>query len=352
MRVTEFDFQLPEGLIAQEPTKDRGASRMMILDRTTGAVSHDRFAGLADQLRADDLLVLNDTKVVPARLRGRKPTGGAVEMLLVERVDNPSGGLSIWRALIAGSRALRPGAVLTFPAGLRASLLERDGDFWRLELFHGHGDLAVALETVGEMPLPPYIRRDPEDPRRSVDRERYQTVYAAVPGALAAPTAGLHVTRELLESLHVRGVASAVLTLHVGPGTFLPLRVDDVERHRMHAESYVLPPATAEAIVRARSRGGRIVAVGTTVARTLESCPDGRGGVLAGRGRSSLFIYPGFRFQVVDALVTNFHLPKSTLLMLVCALAGTSSVLAAYREAIREGYRFYSYGDAMLVRPA
>jgi S-adenosylmethionine:tRNA ribosyltransferase-isomerase len=352
VKVDEFDFELPERLIAQAPAERRDASRLLTLDRTTGVVTHGRFTDLPDHLRDGDLLVLNDTKVLPARLHGTKPTGGRVEMLVVERVEDPGRGAASWRAMIDGSRSLRPGAVLTFPGGLTASILEREGDLWRVQLLHDRGDPAEALEAVGEIPLPPYIRRGPGDSRSAADRERYQTVYAAVPGAVAAPTAGLHFTAALLESLRARGIATTELTLHVGPGTFLPLRVDDVERHRMHEESYVLPAFAADAIASARSRGGRVVAVGTTVARTLESCADGRGGVVAGRGRSALFIYPGFRFQVVDALVTNFHLPRSTLLMLVCALAGTPSVLAAYGEAIREGYRFYSYGDAMLVRSA
>jgi S-adenosylmethionine:tRNA ribosyltransferase-isomerase len=349
VKVAEFDFELPERLIAQEPAARRDASRLMVLDRSTGAVSHRRFADLVGELRAGDLLVLNDTKVLPARLHGRKATGGRVEMLLVERLRD-HGGAVTWRALLDGSKSVRPGAALTFQGGLTAVPVAREGEAWRVELFHPDGDPVRVLDDVGEVPLPPYIRRAAGDPRKAVDRERYQTIYAAAPGAAAAPTAGLHFTPELLAALGEHGVATTSLTLHVGLGTFLPLRVDDVEQHRMHDEPFALPEATAAAIGRARSRGGRVVAVGTTVARTLETCADDRGGVTARAGRSGLFIYPGFRFQVVDALVTNFHLPRSTLVMLVCAFAGTAAVLSAYRQAIREGYRFYSYGDAMLVR--
>jgi len=349
VKVAAFDFDLPEALIAQEPVPRRDASRLLVLDKETGAVSHRRFTDLVGELRSGDLLVLNDTKVLPARQHGSKPSGGRVEMLLVESLGYEGGG-AIWRALLDGSRSLRPGMTLTFPGGVTVEPVARDGDAWRVRLRHPDRDPVGALTDVGEMPLPPYIRRGPNDARATLDRERYQTVYAAAPGAVAAPTAGLHFTSELLAAVRESGVETTALTLHVGLGTFLPLRVDEVERHTMHDEPYVLPEAVAGAVARTRSRGGRIVAVGTTVARTLETCADGRGGITPGEGRSALFIYPGFRFQVVDALVTNFHLPKSTLLMLVCAFAGTPRVLAAYREAIAAGYRFYSYGDAMLVR--
>jgi S-adenosylmethionine:tRNA ribosyltransferase-isomerase len=351
VKVAEFDFDLPEALIAQEPAPRRDASRLLVLDKATGAVSHRRFTDLAGELRSGDLLVLNDTKVLSARLHGLKPSGGRVEMLLVEPTGDDDGD-PVWRALLDGSKSVRPGMTLTFPGGVTAVPLARDGDAWRVKLLHPDGDPVSVLADAGEMPLPPYIRRAQGDPRAALDRERYQTVYAAAPGAIAAPTAGLHFTPELLESLRDRGVETAMVTLHVGLGTFLPVRVDEVEQHRMHDEPFVLPEAAAKAIDRTRAGGGRVVAVGTTVARTLESRADGRGGVTTGAGRSGLFIYPGFRFQVVDALVTNFHLPKSTLVMLVCAFAGTPVVLAAYREAVAAGYRFYSYGDAMLVRPS
>ena len=351
MNVDLFDFELPEQQIAQEPAPRRDDARLMVLDRDTGVATHAGFRALPAELRPGDLLVFNDTKVIPARLRGRKPTGGVVEMLLIEPLTGSRHG-SRWRALLDGSRSLRPGMELVFPGGLIATPVEREADAWRVELRTGTRSLTELLDHEGEIPLPPYIRRSASDPRVALDRERYQTVYARIPGAVAAPTAGLHFTEGLLQALAAGGVEAAFLTLHVGLGTFAPVRVERVSEHPMHDEAYVLPAETAEAIERARRRGGRVVAVGTTVARTLETCAEGNGRVTPGAGRSGLFIYPGFHFQVVDALVTNFHLPRSTLLMLVCAFAGTERVLAAYREAVRRGYRFYSYGDAMLVRGA
>ena len=350
MNVDLFDFELPDALIAQEPAPRRDEARLMVLDRDGGSIAHRRFSDLASQLAPGDLVVLNDTRVLPARLHGRKPTGGAVEMLLVEPA-NGSATAGEWRVMLDRSRSIAPGVPLEFPDGLTVEPIERQGDLWRVRLSAGGEKLGAILEARGEMPLPPYIHREEADPRASLDRERYQTVYAAVPGAVAAPTAGLHFTPETLRALAARGVESAFVTLHVGPGTFLPLRVDRVEDHTMHEERFVVTDAVADAVARTRGRGGRVVAVGTTVARTLETRAVGSGGVVAGSGRSSLFIYPGFRFRVVDALVTNFHLPRSTLFMLVCAFAGTERVRAAYREAVREKYRFYSYGDAMLVRP-
>jgi S-adenosylmethionine:tRNA ribosyltransferase-isomerase len=321
----------------------------MKVDRATGAVAHRRFADLPDELRAGDLLVLNDTKVLKARLRGTKPTGGRVAILLVEPAAR-DGGAPVWRALLSGSKSIRPGAEIAVTGGLKVVPLEREGDVWRIELVTEGDDPLDAIEAAGEMPLPPYIRRDEVDRRNALDRERYQTVYARVGGAIAAPTAGLHFTRELLEKAASRGIETAFVTLHVGFGTFAPVRVTDVEAHRMHDEAFEIPDATAASVRKTRARGGRVVAVGTTVLRALESCPDDRGGVVGGSGRSALFVYPGFRFRVVDALVTNFHLPQSTLLMLVCAFAGTEAVLGAYRIAVSQGYRFFSYGDAMLVR--
>jgi len=351
MRVEDFDFELPLDQIAQEPAAMRDGSRLMVLDRGTGAVSHRRFADLPDELGEGDLLVLNDTKVLPVRLRGTKPTGGRVEVLLLEPAGD-DGGAPVWRALVSGSKSVRSGVEILVAPGLGVVPLEREADVWRVKLVLAAGDPMAAIEAAGEMPLPPYIRRDEGDPRALLDRERYQTVYARVPGAVAAPTAGLHFTPELLVSLAGRGVETAFVTLHVGLGTFSPLRVTEVSAHRMHDEAFVIPEAAADAILRTRVRRGRVVAVGTTVARALEARANDRGGVGPGAGRSSLFVYPGFRFRVVDALVTNFHLPQSTLLMLVCAFAGTGAVLAAYRCAVTEGYRFFSYGDAMFVRDA
>jgi S-adenosylmethionine:tRNA ribosyltransferase-isomerase len=352
MNVAEFDFELPPDRIAQEPADRRDGSRLMVLERASGVVAHRRFTDLPEELRAGDLLVLNDAKVLPLRLRGTKPTGGRVEILLVEPVGEDAGA-PVWRALLTGSKSLRPGLEIVVVPELRVVPLAREDDVWRVKLVLASGDTAAAMiEAVGEMPLPPYIHRKERDPRRPLDRERYQTVYARVPGAVAAPTAGLHFTPELLASVAARGVDTAFVTLHVGLGTFSPVRASVVEDHRMHAETFVVPEAAADAVRRARARGGRIVAVGTTVARVLESCADDRGCCVPGSGQSALFIYPGHRFNVVDALVTNFHLPRSTLLMLVCAFAGTAEVLGAYRLAVRERYRFFSYGDAMLVKAA
>jgi S-adenosylmethionine:tRNA ribosyltransferase-isomerase len=321
----------------------------MILDRDTGAVAHRGFADLPEELRAGDLLVLNDTKVLPVRLRGTKPTGGRIEVVLIEPTSEPGGDRS-WRALVSGSKSIRPNIAIVVSPELSVVPVAREAELWRVRLVHEKGDAVDAIEAAGEMPLPPYIRREPGDPRMRMDRERYQTVYARAPGAVAAPTAGLHFTPELLSSVASRGVEIAFVTLHVGLGTFAPVRVLEVAAHTMHEEAFVVPEATAEAVARTRARGGRVVAVGTTVARVLETRADDLHGVAPGEGRSTLFVYPGFQFRVVDALMTNFHLPRSTLLMLVCAFAGTDSVLAAYRLAVREGYRFFSYGDAMFVR--
>jgi len=351
MKVADFDFALPLERIAQEPAATRDGSRLMVLDRVTGAVTHRRFADLPDELGEGDLLVLNDTKVLPVRLRGTKPTGGRVEVLLLEPAGE-EGGAPVWRALVSGSKSIRPGIEIAVAPGLGVVPLAREADVWRVKMVLEQGDLLASIEAAGEMPLPPYIHREEGDPRTPLDRKRYQTVYARVPGAVAAPTAGLHFTPELLAGLVSRGVETAFLTLHVGLGTFSPVRVTEVAAHRMHDESFVIPEATADAVLKTRARGGRVVAVGTTVARALEARANDRGGVVPGSGRSALFVYPGFPFRVVDALVTNFHLPQSTLLMLVCAFAGTGAVLAAYRLAVKEGYRFFSYGDAMFVRTA
>ncbi|MDR5684145.1 MAG: tRNA preQ1(34) S-adenosylmethionine ribosyltransferase-isomerase QueA [Armatimonadota bacterium] len=340
MRLADFDYHLPPDRIAQSLARPRDASRLMVLDRRTGALSHRVFRDLPDLLSPGDLLVLNDTRVLPARLRGvRDPGGGQVEVLVLRGAGEAS-----WLAMVRPSRRLREGVRLRLAGGLTATVTtRRGGGVWLLEV-HGNAALPEVLRRRGQMPLPPYIRRAPQDP------EAYQTVYARVEGAVAAPTAGLHFTPELLDRLSARGIDRAFLTLHVGPGTFRPVRSQDPSRHQMEAEYYEIPSETAAAIRCARQAGRRVVAVGTTVVRTLETAATEERTVEAGRGWTELFILPGHRFRVVDALITNFHLPRTTLLMLVCAFADRQTVLAAYREAVERGYRFYSFGDAMLIR--
>lgn len=344
MRVAEFDFSLPPHLLAGVPAEPRDHARLLVHDRRTRATEHAHVFDLPRFLRAGDLLVLNDTRVMPWRLRGRRATGGAVECLLV-RVDGEHG-----EAFVKPSKKLHVGDRLPMEDGaIDVELCESLGQGrWRVALRARQGDVAAALEQCGRAPLPPYIPRDGSEDRVR-DRERYQTVFARVPGAIAAPTAGLHFTPELLQRLRDLGVATAHVTLHVGEGTFAPLRSEVVEDHRMHAERYELPQATAAAVAATKARGGRVVAVGTTSCRTLETCARSDGTVAAGSGASDLFLYPGRAFRVVDALLTNFHLPQSTLLMLVAAFAGREQILAVYRDAIERGYRFYSFGDAMLI---
>ncbi len=344
MLVSDFDFVLPPTSIATTAAEPRDSARLYVHDRATGRAEHAHVRDLDRFLRPGDLLVLNDTKVMPWRLRGRRATGGAVECLLV-RVDGDEA-----QAFVKPSKKLAAGDVIPMENGAIALELREalGGGRWRVGLRPAAGTVAEALERCGRAPLPPYIDRDGnEDVAR--DRARYQTVYAQKPGAIAAPTAGLHFTPELLQRLGAMGVQTAFVTLHVGEGTFAPVRATAVADHQMHEEQYELPAATAAAIAATRARGGRVVAVGTTSCRTLETCADGSGGVRAGSGASGLFLYPGVRFQVVDALFTNFHLPQSTLLMLVAAFAGREPILAAYRDAVARGYRFYSFGDAMLL---
>ena len=344
MHVTEFDFELPTSSIATTPMEPRDRSRLCVVDRHSGTQTHAVFADLPGFLRAGDLLVRNDTRVRPWRLCGRRATGGRVECLILElRGDQGEGFVKPSKKLAPGDEvAMEEGAITLC---LRESL---GGGRWRFSLRADGGDVNAALEVHGRAPLPPYIERTGNEDK-AVDRERYQTVFARVPGAVAAPTAGLHFTEAVFANLRERGVEIASVTLHVGEGTFAPLRSDVVEEHRMHAEDYELPEATAQAIAATRARGGRIVAVGTTSCRTLETCANDDGTVTAGRGSSALYLYPGRPFRVVDALLTNFHLPKSTLLMLVAAFVGRERILAVYRDAIARGYRFYSDGDAMLL---
>ncbi len=333
LTTSDFDYHLPPEAIAQHPG-ERGESRLLVLGRTS---EERRFADLPDLLDPGDLLVVNDTRVIPARLRARRPTGGRVEILLVERE-----GPASWWCLLRPGRRLPPGAPLAIESGPAARVEERADGRCRLTFDQPIGPL---LAEIGETPLPPYIDR-PVEPR---DRQRYQTVYAARPGAVAAPTAGLHFTPALLAALERRGIRQASLTLHVGPGTFRPVKAENPEEHVMDSERFEIPEATAQAVAATRRNGRRVVAVGTTVVRTLETAATSDGLVTAGAGRTGLYIRPGYGFRVVDRLITNFHLPRSTLLMLVCAFAGRNRVLDAYRQAVGSGFRFYSYGDAMLV---
>ncbi len=348
MDVADFDFDLPEGLIAQDPPAERGGSRLLALDRVSGRIAHHRFAGLPGLLRAGDLLVVNDTRVFPARLIGQRlPGGGAAECFLVR----PTGVDDEWVALVHPGQRLRDGARMAFAAGDRRLTAEVVGMHFHgrrtVRLSTGDGSsVRDAIDAIGHIPLPPYIKRGDAP----VDRDRYQTVFARDRGSIAAPTAGLHFTPALLDELQARGIQRAAVTLHVGYGTFQPIRVERVEDHEMEAEHYEVSAATAEALTAARREGRRIVTVGTTSTRTVESLAiDADGAVQPGRGETALFIHPGHQFRLVSGLVTNFHLPRSSLIMLVAALAGREQVLAAYETAVREGYRFYSYGDAMLV---
>ncbi len=345
MLVSDFDFSLPPHLVANHPIEPRDRARLLVHDRRARTNEHCVVADLPGFLRPGDLLVLNDTSVRPWRLRGQRATGGAVECLLL-RLAGRRG-----EAFVKPSKKLRAGDTLVMEAGaLRLILCESlGGGRWSLEVADLEGDVEHALERCGRAPLPPYIVRDGREDI-AADRQRYQTVFARVPGAVAAPTAGLHFTHDLLGQIAAAGVEIAYVTLHVGEGTFAPLRSNRVEEHRMHAEAYELPPATAAAVASTRARGGRVVAVGTTSCRTLETCARQDRTVAAGNGWSDLFLYPGRPLRVVDALLTNFHLPQSTLLMLVAAFAGREEILNVYRDAVLRGYRFFSFGDAMLIR--
>lgn len=334
MQLADFDYALPAELIAQTPAPTRDGSRLLVVGRDS--LVHARFDALVTYLRPGDLLVLNDTRVIRARLRGAKDSGGQAE-LLVERIEDDRTALCQVRV----SKPLHTGR--TLKVGACVLVVEaRVGEFYRLRFPE---DVLTVLERHGEIPLPPYIERPPE----AADEARYQTVYGSRPGAVAAPTAGLHFTPELLAELPSHGVEVVYVTLHVGAGTFQPVRTDDLAAHRMHHERFEISARTADAVARCRARGGRVVAVGTTVVRTLESAAAGTGRVRACSGETDLFITPGYRFQVVDALLTNFHLPKSTLMMLVTAFGGYARVMAAYRAAVAERYRFFSYGDAMFL---
>ncbi|QHN49990.1 tRNA preQ1(34) S-adenosylmethionine ribosyltransferase-isomerase QueA [Geobacillus stearothermophilus] len=341
MKVDLFDFHLPEELIAQTPLPDRAASRLMVLDKRTGAIRHETFRNIISYLNPGDCLVLNDTRVMPARLYGEKAeTGGTVEVLLLKQLDGDR-----WETLVKPGKRVKPGTKLTFGGGkLQAVCLDTLEHGGRVLEFSYDGLFYEVLAELGEMPLPPYIKEKLDDP------ERYQTVYAREIGSAAAPTAGLHFTEELLDAIREKGVHIAFITLHVGLGTFRPVQVDDVEKHDMHAEFYQMSEETAETLNRVRNQGGRIIAVGTTSTRTLETIAGKHNGrFVAESGWTDIFIYPGYEFKGIDGLVTNFHLPKSTLIMLVSALAGREHILHAYEVAVKERYRFFSFGDAMLI---
>jgi len=340
MNVNDFDYTLPEELIARQPLAERDASRLLIVGENT--LTDGRIGDLASLVRPGDIWVVNDTKVIPARLLGKKESGGKVELLLLEPHGGPDGEANVWLAWGKANKPLKPGERISIAAGFEAEVLERDGKNVRVRLLAD--DVMAAIEQHGHMPLPPYINR----PDSEEDKKRYQTVFADKPGAVAAPTAGLHLTGLLMRQMQEAGASFVHVTLHVGPGTFQPVQVENVRDHVMHEEAYHISESAAAEINRAMAEGRRVVAVGTTSLRTLEAAATEEG-VKSGSGRTDIFICPGYRFQVVDALLTNFHLPKSTLLMLVSALAGRRRIMAAYEHAIGECYRFYSYGDAMFV---
>lgn len=342
MLLSDFDYELPPALIAQHPPAERGQSRLLVIPRReTSLLAHRAFSDFPEYLNAGDCLVLNDTRVIPARLLGRRRTGGQVELLLLR----PLGG-DRWEALGRPARRLRVGETVEFGAVLRAEVVALGDEGRRTVQLHYEGELLPLLDRVGQMPLPPYIQREQTE---AEDKTRYQTIYAAQPGAVAAPTAGLHFTPEVLAAIEARGVKIVRLTLHVGLGTFRPISVERLEDHVMHAEWYSVAPEAAATINTARAGGGRVIAAGTTVVRTLETVADEAGQVHSGEGLTRIFISPGYTFRVTDGMLTNFHLPRSSLLVMVSAFAGRERILAAYAEAIAQGYRFYSYGDATLL---
>jgi|LSQX01.1.fsa_nt_gb S-adenosylmethionine:tRNA ribosyltransferase-isomerase len=340
MKVADFDYYLPEELIAQEPVEPRDASRLLVVHRQTGELEHKVFRDIVDYLRPSDVLVINDTKVIPARLFGKKKgTGGQVELLLIKRISQ-----DVWETLVRPGRRVRPGTWLEFGDGLLAAKVKDVTPAGgRIIEFVYDGVFEAVLDELGQMPLPPYIHKE------LADKERYQTVYAKEEGSAAAPTAGLHFTPALLERIEEKGVNICSITLHVGLGTFRPVKADDVEDHKMHAEYYSISEEAARAIANSKEAGGRVIAVGTTTTRTLEAAALKNGRITADSGWTDIFIFPGFEFRVVDALITNFHLPRSTLLMLVSALAGKDLIFRAYQAAIESRYRFFSFGDAMLI---
>ena len=341
MRIEEFDYTLPSSLIAQYPSPQRDESSLMILHRGKGTIEHRSFRDLPNYFNSGDLLVMNNTRVFPARLIGKKETGGKVEILLISPTN---GTMGEWNVLIKGSGKVRPQTQIQFSQELYGEVKEVKDGKGRIRL-SSQGEVMDLIRKVGRVPLPPYIKREDEP----LDKDRYQTVFAEREGSIAAPTAGLHFTQDLLQSLRDQGITIAWITLHIGLGTFVPVKTRNVEDHAMEAEWVEISEQTGQEIEQTRSRGGRIIAVGTTTTRALESFSDGNGGVKCGKGITSLFIYPPYHFKVINGLITNFHLPKSTLMMLVSAFAGKDLLAKAYQEAIDKKYRFYSYGDAMLI---
>ena len=341
MKTSDFYFDLPEELIAQDPLEDRSASRLLVLNKETGETEHKIFRDIVNLINPGDCLVLNNTRVIPARLLGvKEDTGAHVEVFLLKKLTKDT-----WETLVKPGKKLKPGARVVFGDGLlKATILDTMEEGARKVLFEYDGIFEEVLDKLGEMPLPPYITH------KLKDRDRYQTVYARYDGSAAAPTAGLHFTNELLAELEAKGVRIAYVTLHVGLGTFRPVKVDDVTNHHMHSEHYVVTEEAADIINSTKANGGRVICVGTTSCRTIESTSDDTGKVIPGESDTQIFIYPGYSFKVLDALITNFHLPESTLVMLVSALAGKDNIMKAYREAIDLKYRFFSFGDAMFIR--
>ena len=340
MKTSDFYYDLPEELIAQDPLEDRSSSRLMVLDRESGEISHHIFKDIIDYLNPEDCLVINDTKVIPARLYGvKEDTGAHIEILLLKRREN-----DVWETLVRPGKKAKPGTRLTFGDGrLKAEVIDVVEEGNRLIHFEYEGIFEEVLDKLGEMPLPPYITE------RLKDKDRYQTVYAKYDGSAAAPTAGLHFTTELLEKIKEKGVEIANVTLHVGIGTFRPVKVENIEEHEMHSEHYYIKKEDADKINNAKRNGHRVIACGTTSCRTIETVADENGFVKETEGDTSIFIYPGYKFKCLDALITNFHLPKSTLVMLVSALAGKDFIMEAYKIAVDEKYKFFSFGDAMLI---
>ena len=341
MKTSDFDYALPEELIAQSPPASRGSSRLLVFEREAGTISHKEFTDILDFFDKGDLLVFNDTKVIPARLFGRKETGGKIEILLIREIKE-----DLWECMLKSSKGAKVGMNFSLGEGddiIQADVMEKKDGSVIVKL---RSDIGVreTINKIGRMPLPPYVKRD----ATKEDEARYQTIYALKDGAVAAPTAGLHFTPELMKALDEKGVETAMITLHVGPGTFQPVRVDDLENHKMHSEHFQINKSVAKKINEVKEKGGRVVAVGTTTVRTLESSND-KGKVLPNEGETDIFVRPGSRFNIVDCMITNFHLPKSTLFMLVSAFAGTANMKKVYEEAVLEKYRFFSYGDAMLI---